>query len=314
MNGFHLVNNEHYIWPEKYRPTTLDTYIGNDTLKARIGKFIASGDIPHLLLSGPAGTGKTTAAKIIANNIESDVLYINASDENNVETVRTKIKNFASSMGFKDMKIVILDEADYITPQAQAALRNLMETFSKSTRFILTCNYVERMIDPIISRTQQFQIVPPSKVEVAKHIANILNQENVIFDVKDLKVLIDAYYPDIRKLINECQLNSHNGELEIDEREIINSDYKLKIIEILSDKKADKKDKFKEIRQILADAKIRDYTDFYQLLYQKVDEYAGSNVSQCILHIAEGQYKDNFVVDKEINAMATLISILQSSN
>ena len=162
------------LWVEKYRPSSLDTYIGNDHLKSKVSIYLESGDLPHLLLFGRAGTGKTTLAKLLVKNIECDYLYINASDENNVDTVRTKVKNFASTIGFKDLKIIILDECDYITPNAQAALRNLMETFSRHCRFILTCNYVERIIDPIQSRCQSFQIVPPSKKEVAVHLSNIL--------------------------------------------------------------------------------------------------------------------------------------------
>ena len=143
---------KHSLWVEKYRPNQLDNYIGNDHLKSKVSVYLESGDIPHLLLFGRAGTGKTTLAKLLVNNIDCDYLYINASDENSVDVVREKVKNFASTLGFKDMKVIILDECDYITPNAQAALRNLMETFSKNCRFILTCNYVERIIDPIQSR------------------------------------------------------------------------------------------------------------------------------------------------------------------
>lgn len=302
--------SEHYLFVEKYRPIDLSTYIGNEQTKAKVGRFIASGDVPHLLFSGSPGTGKTTLAKIIANSVNADVMYINASDENSVDTVREKIKGFASSVGFKDLKIVILDEADYISPNAQAALRNLMETFSQHTRFILTCNYVDRIIDAIVSRTQQFQIIPPSKIEVAKHVAWVLNEEQVTFDLKDIKLLIDSYYPDIRKILNECQLNISNGTLELDEKEIIQSDYKLKLIEVLCSKQ-DKKKKFQEVRQILADARIRDFTDFFKLCYDRCTDIAPGNVSQVILAIAEGQYKAAFSADKEINAMATLIQILQ---
>lgn len=303
--------NNHTVWPEKYRPTTLDSYVGNEHIKGKVGRYIASGDVPHLLLSGPAGTGKTTLAKIIVQNIDCDSLYINASDENSVDTVRNKIKTFASSIGFRPLKIVILDEADYITPNAQAALRNLMEEFSRHTRFILTCNYVERMIDPIVSRTQQFQVIPPSKAEVAKHVASILDMEEVTFDITDLKILIDSYYPDIRKILNECQMSTFDKELVVDQSEIIQSDYKLKIIDILASKE-DKKKKFKDIRQVLADARIRDFAPLYRLLFDKVDVYGGTSVSMCILAIADGQFRDALAVDKEINFMGCVINVLQA--
>lgn len=301
----------HSLWTEKYRPDTLTGYIGNESLKAKIARMIADGDIPHLLLSGPAGTGKTTMAKMLVKNIDCDHLYINASDENNVETIRTKVKSFASTLGFKSMKIIILDEADYITQNAQAALRNIMETFSRSTRFILTCNFVERIIDPIVSRTQQFHVVPPTKIEVAKHLAGILQQEGVAYNAADVKLLVDAHYPDIRKVINEAQLNVSDAELKLDVEEIVAGDVKLRIIETLS-QKGDVKKRFQYIRQLLADAGIKDFAGIYELLYSRVDEYATGHVSQVILHIAEGQKFDGQVVNKEINMMATLINILQT--
>ena len=296
------------LWVEKYRPSNLDTYIGNDHLKDKVSVYLESGDLPHLLLYGKAGTGKTTLAKILVKNIECDYLYINASDENNVETVRTKVKNFASTMGFKDYKIIILDECDYITPNAQAALRNLMETFSKHCRFILTCNFVERIIDPIQSRCQSFQIIPPSKKEVAKHIHDILLKENVMSDMKDLKVLIDSGYPDIRRVINAAQRNVVKGRLKLDTTSIIQNDYKLKLLKIL--KTQDKKNAFKEIRQLLLDNKITDFADLFRLLYDDVDDWGKGHVAECILIIARYELSDGQVPDKEINAMAMLIELL----
>ena len=296
------------LWVEKYRPSNLDTYIGNDHLKSKVSVYLESGDLPHLLLYGKAGTGKTTLAKILVKNIECDYLYINASDENNVETVRTKVKNFASTMGFKDYKIIILDECDYITPNAQAALRNLMETFSKHCRFILTCNFVERIIGPIQSRCQSFQIIPPSKKEVAKHIHNILLKENVMSDMKDLKVLIDSGYPDIRRVINSAQRNVVKDKLKLDTTSIIQNDYKLKLLKIL--KTQDKKTAFKDIRQLLLDNKITDFADLFRLLYDEVDDWGKGHVAECILIIARYELSDGQVPDKEINAMAMLIELL----
>jgi DNA polymerase III delta prime subunit len=301
-------NLSNTLWVEKYRPNNLDTYIGNEHLKDKVSAYLESGDLPHLLLYGKAGTGKTTLAKILVKNIECDYLYINASDENNVETVRTKVKNFASTMGFKDYKIIILDECDYVTPNAQAALRNLMETFSKHCRFILTCNFVERIIDPIQSRCQSFQIVPPSKKEVAIHIHDILLKENVMSDMKDLKVLIDSGYPDIRRVINASQRNVVKGKLKLDTTSIIQNDYKLKLLKIL--KTQNKKNAFKDIRQLLLDNKITDFADLFRLLYDEVDGWGKGHVAECILIIARYELSDGQVPDKEINAMAMLIELL----
>ena len=162
--------SSHGLWVERYRPQDLSTYVGNEHLKSKVERFLDDGNVPHLLLYGRAGGGKTTLAKIIVNSIECDYLYINASDERNIDLVRDKLKTFASSIGFKPMKIVILDEADYLNVNsAQPALRNLMETFSAHCRFILTCNYVEKIIDPIQSRCQTYKIIPPSKKDVALH-------------------------------------------------------------------------------------------------------------------------------------------------
>jgi len=296
------------LWVEKYRPSKLDTYIGNDHLKSKVEVYLESGDLPHLLLYGKAGTGKTTLAKLLVKNIECDYLYINASDENNVDTVRTKVKNFASTIGFKDMKVIILDECDYITPNAQAALRNLMETFSKHCRFVLTCNYVERIIDPIQSRCQSFQIIPPSKGEVAKHLHSILIKENIIDNIEDIKVLVDTGYPDIRRVINSAQRNVVKGKLKLDTSSIIQNDYKLKLLKILETQ--NKKNAFNEIRQLLADNKITDFADLFRLLYDEVDDWGKGHVAECILIIARYELSDSQVVDKEINAMAMLIELL----
>ncbi len=297
------------LWVEKYRPSKLDEYVGNEHLKTKVADYLKSGDVPHLLFFGKAGTGKTTLAKLIVNSIDCDYIVINASDENNVDTVRNKVKGFASTVGFKNSKIVILDEFDYMTPNAQAILRNLMETFSKHCRFILTCNYVEKVIDPIQSRCQTFQIVPPTKKDVAIQVSQILGKESVRFEPKDIVPIIDSSYPDIRKIINTCQLNSSKGVLKVDVTNIMNSDIKIKIVDLLKGKD-DKRNKYMKIRQAVADSRIQDFSELYGYLYEKIDEYAGDNTSNVILTLSEGQYKDSMVIDKEITFMATIIQIV----
>ena len=301
-----MIEKSHYLWCEKYRPQILDQYIGNQHLKDKVKRYLQSEDIPHLLLYGKAGTGKTTLAKILTKNIKCDYLYINASDENKVDDVRIKIKNFASSIGFNPLKILILDEADYLTPNAQAALRNLMETFSRHTRFVLTCNYAERIIDPIQSRCQSYKIVPPSKKEVALHLKNILELENIDFKLDDIAIIINSSYPDIRQTINSTQRQVVDKKLVLDTSSIIHNNYKLKLLELLNEDNS-----FNEVRQLIADNFINDYTELYKLLYDEVDIFVESKVPEIIIAVAEAQYRDQFVVDKEINFMALVINLLK---
>ena len=294
----------HSLWVEKYRPKDLSTYIGNEHLKEKVKVYLESEDVPHLLLYGKAGTGKTTLAKIITSNIDCDYMYINASDENKVDDVRNKIKTFASSVGFKSLKVIILDECDYLTPNAQAALRNLMETFSKHCRFILTCNYVERIIDPIQSRCQSYKVVPPSKKEVAQQLVHILKEENCTFELDDIALIVNAGYPDIRRVINSAQRQIVDGKLKIDTSSIIQNDYKIKLLEMLTTNS-----KLNDMRKLIADNSVSDYSELFRLLYDEVDTYGRDKETECILAIANGQHQDVNVVDKEINFVSTLIKI-----
>ena len=296
----------HSLWVEKYRPKDLSTYVGNEHLKEKVKVYLESEDVPHLLLYGRAGTGKTTLAKIITSNIDCDYMYINASDENKVDDVRNKIKTFASSVGFKSLKVIILDECDYLTPNAQAALRNLMETFSRHCRFILTCNYVERIIDPIQSRCQSYKVVPPSKKEVAQQMVNILTQENCTFELDDIALIVNAGYPDIRRVINSAQRQIIDGKLKIDTSSVIQNNYKLQLLEMLSNGS-----KLNDIRKLIADNSISDYSELFRLLYDEVDNYGNGKQAECIMNIAEAQYQDVHVVDKEINFMSLIIRLLR---
>ena len=307
------IYQEHDIFCEKYRPVTINDYIGNEHIKEKIGQYLQKEDIPHLLLYGPPGTGKTSCAKLITNTFGFETLYINASDENSVDVIRDKIKSFVSTISFNKFKVVILDESDYVTINGQAALRNLMETFSKHARFILTCNYVDRIIPAIQSRCQVFQIIPPSKKEVAERIVKILNNENITYDIKNVATLVNEGYPDIRKVINLCQQHSSNGELTISKGIAERGSYAMKCIDILKSEK-NPKDCFTNIRQTIADAKIKDFADLYRLMYDEIESYGSGHIGPIILIIAEYQYKDSFSVNKDINVAAMFGQIIGEIN
>jgi replication factor C small subunit len=305
---------EHSLFVEKYRSQTLEDYVGNEQLKQIIGKYIETNDIQNLLLYGTPGTGKTTLAKIIVKNIDCDYLYINASDERGIDTIRDKVQGFASSASFKPIKIVILDEADFLTIQAQASLRNIIETYSRTTRFILTCNYLERIIEPLQSRCQVLKITPPSKKEAAQHVANILETEGVNYEVEQLVLVVNKYYPDIRKILNTYQVNILDGgqndlHLKIDES-ILVSGYKDKLLKEL---KSPSKSTFKNVRQIIADSNIEDFEDVFRFLYDSLDEYVKDDMNKGVITISieEYMFHANFRIDKEINLMALITRILQ---
>ena len=302
-----MVKNDHTLLVEKYRSKTLDSYVGNKHIKRTINQYISQNDIQNLIFYGPAGTGKTTLAKLIVNNLNCDHLYINASDERGIETIRDKVSGFASSASFKPLKVVILDEADFLTIQAQASLRNVIETFSRSTRFIMTCNYVERIIDPLQSRCQVLKIIPPSKVDVAKHIAWILGEENISFVIGDIKTITNQFYPDLRKCLNTVQLSTQDNLLTIDKSVLVSSNYMAQILKELSNAKP----KWREIRQIIANANVSDFEELYRYLYDNAHVYASSKEGMVAIYINEYSYQSNFRIDKEINCMALIQKLIE---
>lgn len=282
----------HYLWTEKYRAIDLENYIGNPIFRADLQKWIEDGTIPNIILSGIAGAGKTTGAKLIVQNIDCDFLYINASDENGIDTIREKVKSFASSASFKPIKIIILDEADYLTAAAQSALRNIIETFSLNTRFIFTCNFFERILDPIQSRLERYELQPPSKSELAGKCKSILEQENIKFDIQEIVKLINTTYPDNRQTLIKLQSYSKTGELIVTDSSSNISKVSGDLIKYLKEKNINK------IRQIVIDLQLRDYTELYLLLSDRLDDYTNNIVVPWF--IAESMFQSTSIPDKQI--------------
>ena len=301
-------DNNHTLLTEIYRPTELDNYVGNGQLKETIGRYLEQNDIQNYLFYGPAGTGKTTLAKLIVNKLDCEYLYINASDERGIDTIRDKVSSFAMVASFKPLKVVILDEADFLTINAQASLRNIIETFSRSTRFILTCNFVERIIDPIQSRCQVFKIIPPTKKEVAIHLTQVLDKEKISYEVSDLGVLVNQFYPDLRKMLNTIQANTIKGKLKLDSTLLVASSYTTQVLAELSKSKPS----FTNIRQIIADSNVSDYEELFRALYDKASEYMPGQEGTIAMHINTHQYQSNFRIDKEINAMSLIQNLINN--
>ena len=302
-----VTTKEHTLLVEKYRSKDLDEYVGNEHIKKTITQYLGQNDIQNLIFYGPAGTGKTTLAKLIVNNLNCDYLYINASDERGIETIRDKVSGFASTASFKSLKVVILDEADFLTIQAQASLRNVIETFSRTTRFIMTCNYVERIIDPLQSRCQVLKVIPPSKKEVAVHLASVMATEGTTYEMEDLKTIVNQYYPDLRKCLNTIQLSTQNQKLVIDKSVLVSSNYMTSILKELSNAKP----KWREIRQIIANANVSDFEELYRYLYDNANVYASGREGMVAIYINEYSYQSNFRIDKEINCMALIQKLIE---
>jgi DNA polymerase III delta prime subunit len=288
--------SKHTLFVEKYRPDTIDGYIGNEHFIADLQKWITEGNLPNLLLHGSPGTGKTTAAKLIVKNIQCDFIYINCSDENGIDTIRETVKQFASAATFQPIKVVILDEADFLTINAQAALRNIIESFSGNTRFIFTCNFVERIIEPLQSRLTLYELSSPPIKQVARHLASILDKESIGFDNKDLSIIVKKTYPDIRRALNTIQGSIRKDTLVVES--LGEANYPQQISNAL-----DKKEAFATIRQIVADNNIKDFNNLYRMLFDRHDD------PEFIITIAEYQFQSVTAPDKEINFMGCIAKL-----
>jgi replication factor C small subunit len=298
---------QHTLWIEKYRSQTLEQYIGNDAIKDRIADCIAKNDIPHFIFAGSAGTGKTTLAKLIVKNIQCDYLYLNASDENGIDTIRDKVKGFASTASFQPIKVVILDESDFLTQPAQAALRNLIEEYSAYTRFILTCNYVERLIEPLQSRCELHMLKPPTKGAVAKHICiNILDVEGITYEIADVAKVINEFYPDIRSVIKVLQSNIKENKLVIT---ALDDNWTKQLVQILSKRE---KNAWYQVRQLVADAQIDDFQTAYRYMFEHLTEFSYGNDAQLSVILDDFIWRAGVVPDKEINFAACIAKVLET--
>jgi len=300
------------LWTEKYRPRCVGDYVFRDDVQRRqVQTWIDSGSIPHLLFSGAPGVGKTTLAKILIEELDVDqydVLEINASRENSVEVIRDKITGFVQTMPFGAFKVVLLDESDYISPNGQAALRGVMETYHASARFILTCNYPNRIIPALHSRCQGFHIERVDITEFTARVATVLVTEKVEFDLDTLDTYVKATYPDLRKCLNLCQMNSNEGNLcsPRGDEGGNTKEWRAEVVELF------KAGRVTEARKLLcASVRPEEMEDVFRWMYDNLDLWSKDiqKQDQAIVIIRNGLVNHSFVADAEINLSATLIEL-----
>lgn len=304
-----VIEMKHRIWDEKYRPRTLETYVADPALKEKMQRCIDNQHIGNLLLYGKPGVGKTTLAKILVDNIECEHIYINGSKDNGVDFIRNTVQDFAQTHGFYDLKIVIIDEFDYFSIPGQASLRVLMEQYSNRVSFILSCNYIEKVLEPIRDRAENYMMEPPSKKMVAEFMISILEKENIEYNIEDIGLIVNKCFPSIRKCVKSLQQNSVDGKLQLVQKNLIEQNYMNDILNVLKSSET-KPNKLKQIRKIIADSKLNNFVDLYSYLFENIDEYGIGHIGEIILLIDDGQYKDSFVVDKQLHIIRVLAEII----
>ena len=303
---------EQYLWTEKYRPRKVDDCILPEYLKKTFNEYVAQGNVPNLLLTGGPGVGKTTAAKAMCNEIGCDFMVINGSDERGIDTLRVKIKQYASSVSFAGgRKVIIIDEADYLTPEAQAAMRGAIEEFAINCSFIFTCNYKSRLIEAIHSRCSviEFKLQNGEKVKMAtalmKRVEGILEAEEVKYDKRVIAEVIQKHFPDYRRVLNELQRYATNGAIDVG---ILSQIAEVSIKELIGFLKA--KD-FSSMRKWVAINSDMDHVKLYRSIYDNLYEILKpQSIPQAVIVLGEYQYKAAFVADPEINTVACLSTIM----
>jgi DNA polymerase III delta prime subunit len=302
-----------YLWVEKYRPQTIEDCVLPKALKETFKQFIQTGELPNFLFCGTAGVGKTTVAKALCNEIGAEYLLINGSEESGIDVLRTKIKSFASTVSLTDAKkVIILDEADYLNPNStQPALRGFIEEFSNNCRFIFTCNYKNRIIEPLHSRciVVDFKIENVEKPEIAqrfyKRVSGILKDENIDFDQKVVAELLSKHFPDLRRVLNELQRYSVSGKIDSGILVNMTEDSFKELVKNLKEKN------FTEVRKWVAKNGDSETINIFRQLYNTASEnMEAASIPQLVLILADYQYKAAFVADHELNLMAALTEVM----
>lgn len=299
------MNKQHTLFIERFRPTELENYLSSPIIREKAEKWIKENDIPHLIFAGSAGLGKSTLARLLVKKLNCDYLIIKTSDENGIDTIREKVKSFASAASFNPLKIVVMEEAANLTGPAQEALKEVVEDYSMTTRFIFTTNHLGKIVEPLRSRCETFEFKGVSKGDIAKHLVTyILEPEGIEYDIQDVALLINAYYPDIRSTVKYLQ-----GCITDNKFKFIPPNYDLgkQILAILE--KPNNKS-WSEIRQLVVNSNLDEYQTVIEFLFENLEKFSKGKEAEIVIELDNHQYFQKSVPDKEINISALFAKIL----